>query len=61
MKTWNIPVIWQNWGMMHIEAETLEEAISKAFDSEQLPEGNYIDDSLVIDEEGLEIHNPEEK
>lgn len=51
-KTYRIPVVWQSWGVMEIEAESLEEAKAKAIDSETpLPESNYVDDSIEIDEE----------
>ena len=34
MKTWNIPVTWEVYGYVVIEANTLEEAIEKARDDE---------------------------
>lgn len=33
MKTFKIPVTWGSWGIVEVEAETLEEAIAK-FDKE---------------------------
>ena len=61
MKTFKIPVVWQMYGVMHIEAESLEEAKEKAFAGETpLPDGNYIDDSMEVDnEEIINEMNPE--
>ena len=54
---YKIPVIWQSYGIMHIEADSLEEAKEKVFSFETpLPDNpGYIDDSIEIDEEGLII------
>ena len=45
-----IPVEWRSFGVVNVEADTLEEAIAK-FDATindiSLPEGNYIDDSFI--------------
>lgn len=52
MKTWRIPVVWQEWGFVNIEANSLEEAIEIARDDDGvilLPEGNYVDDSWEVD------------
>ena len=58
---WSIPVIWQEWGICRIlkaKHPTIEEAKEAVFATETpLPQGEYIDDSLQIDEEGIEIHN----
>ena len=34
MKTWNIPVIWEVYGMVVVEANTLEEAMVIARDDD---------------------------
>ena len=53
MKEWKIPIVWQCWGTMKIEADTLLEAMKKAMDDETpLPTGWYIDDSVEIDHDG---------
>ena len=45
---------------MNIEANTLEEAIEIALGPETpLPEGNYVDDSVQVDSEVLEIEEGE--
>lgn len=55
-KEFIIPVVWEMWGKYVIEAETLEEAMEKALDSElPLPEESYyVDDSIQVDMESLE-------
>jgi hypothetical protein len=52
----NIPLIWSVFSLEHIEADTLEEAVAIAFNSPQ-NDGEYIDDSLYLDIDGLSIHN----
>ena len=52
VKTYRIPVVWQSWGVMEIPAKSLEEAKAKALGSKTpLPESEYVDDSIQIDEE----------
>ncbi len=52
MKIFKIPVVWQSYGMMSIEAETLEEAEEKALGNEPLPtNGEYVTDSCELDKE----------
>ena len=59
MKTWNIPVTWEVYGYVVIEANTLEEAIEKARDDVgviPLPEeNNYVDGSWRVTEEDAEV------
>ena len=49
MATFNIPVSWEAYGYVEIDAESVEEAIN-IFDEQSddipLPEGNYIDGSF---------------
>ena len=58
-KVYNIPVIWQSWGIIEIAANSLESAKKKVFSPGcRLPEiSDYIEDSLEIDEEGIENYN----
>lgn len=62
MKTWNIPVTWEVYGTVKIEAETLEEAI-KIFDKTEeeisLPlDSEYIDGSFKREDyEIIELNN----
>lgn len=59
MKSWNIPVTWEVYGRVVIEANTLEEAMEKARDDEgviPLPDENdYVDGSWRVTEEDAEI------
>ena len=68
MKTWKIPCVWQMYGYLYIEANTLEEAIENAYDSDQgLPDdGDYVDNSFEVDEdlsveEIRNLHNNNQK
>lgn len=50
MKTYNIPIIWQSYKRISVQAENLEEAVKlalKQFLSE--PDDLYIEDSFEID------------
>lgn len=52
MKEFRIPLVWQMYGFVWVEAETKEEAIKEALAAETpLPEGYYVDDSLIVDNE----------
>lgn len=60
MPTFRIPLFWMEYGHVNIEANTLEEAIEIALGPETpLPEGNYVDDSVQVDREVLEIEEGE--
>lgn len=51
MKTWNIPVTWEEFGIVKIKANTLEEAIEIARDDEgeiPIPQGDYVDGSWQV-------------
>ena len=55
MKTYRIPVIWEMWGIIDVEARSLKTSKAKVFEPEiGLPDGHYIEDSFQIDEEGIE-------
>jgi len=53
---YRIPCVWQCYGVVEIEASSMEDAIEKAKDA-PLPNGDYIDDSFEVDIESLEYHN----
>lgn len=58
MANWRIPVTWEVYGMVEIEAETLDEAMSIARDDDgviPLPEGDYVDGSWRLTEEDGEL------
>lgn len=48
-KTFLVPVLWQSWGTMKIEANSEKEAMEIALGEAPLPEAHYIEDSCVID------------
>ena len=50
MNTRNIPVSWEDVGMVEIQAPTLEKAIeiARTDDSVELPYGEYVDGSFVV-------------
>ena len=59
MKLFKIPVFWQMYGYMDIEAETLEEATQEAYScARPLPDGDYVDGSFDVDEDVVEDMNP---
>lgn len=50
MKTWRIPIVWKMYGEYEIEADTLKEAVEKAYDKKWFPENReYIDDSFIVE------------
>jgi hypothetical protein len=64
MKTWKIPVTWEEYGFVKVEANTLEEAIEIAYDDAgviPLPDGEYVMGSWRVsgeDEDCIrDIHN----
>lgn len=50
-KTYSIPLIWQSWGVVNIEADSLEKAKQKALDGSMPYKSEYIDDSMRVDED----------
>ena len=49
-KTYTIPLVWEVYGQISVEAESLKEAIEYALGPDcPLPEGNYVDDSIQVD------------
>ena len=56
MDTYRIPLIWQMYGHCCIDASSLEEAIEIALGPDTpLPDGSYVDDSVAVDYEVLEL------
>ena len=54
-QTYRIPLVWQEYGHINVEAESVEEAIDYALGPEcPLPEGSYVDDSVEVDYAALE-------
>lgn len=52
-KLFTIPVTWEMYGKMEIQAKSLEEALEIAIKDAPLPEGNYVDGSILTDEYGM--------
>ena len=53
LKEYRIPCSWGLYGILYVEAESVEQAKLLA-DEEPLPSGDYMDGSWEIDEEMLE-------
>ena len=52
MKTWKIPVVWQEMGVIKVEANTLAEAIEIARDDDAIPipdNSDFVDGSWEVD------------
>lgn len=62
MKQFRIPVVWEEYGHVFVEAESLDDAIELALDEgAPLPEGTYVDGSLMMDNScPIEIQSLEE-
>ncbi len=54
-KTYRIPVTWESWGVLSIDAGSLKQAAALALDSEMpLPDQKeYVDDSIRVDWESV--------
>jgi hypothetical protein len=53
-KTYRIPLVWEMYGHLFVEAESLEEAIEHALGPDSpLPEGEYLSDSVQVDYDAL--------
>lgn len=54
-KTYRIPVAWQMYGHITVEAENLEDAIEQAEDTNTpLPEGSYVQGSFEVDRAAID-------
>lgn len=51
-KVFKIPVLWEEWGTLHIEADSLEEAKEKALEG-KLPHGDYVEGSFKLDDDSV--------
>jgi hypothetical protein len=55
MKTYRIPLVWQVYGHINVDAESLKEAIEYALGPEcPLPDGEYVDESIKVDYDALD-------
>lgn len=53
MPMYKVPLVWEMWGRLTVEASSEEEAVRIALAPETpLPEGSYIDESAALDTDG---------
>ena len=51
MSSFRIPLVWQMYGHVNVEADTLDDAIEYALRPDcPLPEGEYVDESIQVDD-----------
>ena len=51
MSSFRIPLVWQMYGHVDVEADTMDAAIEYALGPDRpLPEGEYVDDSIQVDD-----------
>ena len=55
MKTYRVPVVWQMYGYVQVEAESMSEAIHEALAGPLPMDGDYIEDSFEVDELGIGV------
>ena len=61
MKTYRIPLLWQMFGYVDVEAESPEAAMEYAIGPDcPLPEGYYVEDSVQVDTDILPFENDDE-
>ncbi len=62
VKTYKVPISYEMYGYVEVEASSIEEAIEKAWDDDyDLPEdSHYVDDSWRVEEEIFREEYPEE-
>ncbi len=61
MKTYKIPVVWQMHGYVEVEADSMSEAVNKAYDAPLPDDGSYIEGSFEVDEAGIVDEVEDEK
>lgn len=57
MNTYKIPCIWRMYGMYHIKANSLQEALQLADDAELPRDQDFLDGSFEIDKDMLPYYN----
>ncbi len=53
MKTYKVPVVWQMYGYVEVEADSMVEATLVAMDAPLPDDGNYIEGSFEVDESAI--------
>jgi len=56
MNTYKVPVVWQMYGYVEVEADSLAEAIHEAEDAPLPDNGEYIEGSFEVDAEGSALN-----
>lgn len=61
MKKYKIPIYWESYIRIEVEAENLQEAAEKALKQFlAIPDDNYLEDSFEVDNQIIEEDYPEE-
>lgn len=61
MAKYHIPVFWQMFGWVEVEANSLADAVREVeSDETPLPEGTYVDASFEVEHESLAEDYPDE-
>lgn len=61
MKTYKVPCTWEMFGVLEIEATSIEEAKRIAIEDSPLPDDEeYVDGSLTVDDDMLKYYNEKE-
>ncbi len=61
MAHFRVPLVWQMYGHVNVEANSLQEAVDYALGPEcPLPDGAYVDDSVLVDDTLLELNDSED-
>lgn len=64
LKTYKVPVVYQSWGIVEVEAESLDDLKQKLNDPDfihEMPlpyEPDYVEDSYEIDHDSIAFYNP---
>ena len=55
MKTYRVPVVWQMYGYVEVQAESMSEAQREAMNAPLPIDGDYIEGSFEVDELGIGV------
>ena len=55
MNTYRVPVVWQMYGYVQVEAESMSEAQHEAMNAPLPMDGDYIEGSFEVDELGIGV------
>ena len=55
MKHYKIPLVWSEYGVAEVDANSLEEAVAYALGPDcPLPDGSYLDDTIEFDRDSYD-------